>query len=265
MQIRYVISTMVFWLRENRLSFEQECQFIKSMGFGVELRPTIMGHDECRYNRINWSRLASATEGMLVSMYSRNDDPTLEQWKEQIECAKFLGANIVTDLHSFGIPEGVDIDGCDFSREVVKFAELNDVKICLETGNLTKMKQLGERFDSVRYCLDAGHANLDPVFTFKQYVDELAPRITHLHLTDNYGQADDHLPPGLNGGMPIENWDYLLNALSRYNNEIIASLQMCPTMPAVMLHQGCEFLFDKLNWPDKPKKQLDANIVYEPR
>ena len=30
---------MIFWWRENRLTFEQDCQLLKSMGFGVELWP----------------------------------------------------------------------------------------------------------------------------------------------------------------------------------------------------------------------------------
>jgi len=265
MQIRYVISTMVFWWRENRLSFEQECQFIKSMGFGVELWPNIRGHNECRYERRNWSRLAAATDGMLVSMRSRNDGPTLEQWNEQIECAKLLNANIVTDLQSLGIPDGQEINGWDFAAEVVKLAELNKVNLCVETGSLTTIKDVGEKFESIWYCLDTGYANLDPVFTFKQYVDGLAPRVAHLHLTDNYGQADDHEPPGLRGGISRKDWLYLLNALSEYDNGVVGSFEMCPCMPAVMIRQASEFLFDELKWPNRPQKQPDcANINYNP-
>jgi sugar phosphate isomerase/epimerase len=256
---------MLFWWRENHLSFEQECEFLKSMGFGVELWPNIKGQNECRYDRRNWSRLTAATDGMLVSMRSRNDGPTLEQWNEQIECAKLLGANIVTDLQSLGIPDGPETNGCDFAAEVVQLAELNKVKLCLETGSLTTLKAVGEKFDSIWYCFDAGYANLDPIFTFRQYVDELARRIAHLHLTDNYGHSDDHEPPGLRGGIDRENWDYLLSALGKYNNEVIASLEMCPSMPTVMLRQASEFLFDELKWPNRPQKQPGyAGVTYNP-
>lgn len=255
MQIRYVISTMVFWWRENNLSFEQECEFLKSQGFGVELWPTIKGQSDCRYERRNWPRLLAATEGMRVSMRSRSDGPTLEQWGEQIECARLLGANIVTDLRSLGIPDGPEVNGDGFAAEVVKLAEENKVKLCLETGRLSVLKKIGEQFDSVWYCLDTGYANLDQNFTFAQYVDEFAPRVVHLHLTDNYGRTDDHEPPGLRGGISRQNWDYLLNALSEYNNEIIGSFEMFPCMPAVMIRQAGEFLFDDLKWPNRPQKQ----------
>jgi sugar phosphate isomerase/epimerase len=265
MRIRYVVSTMVFWGREHPLSFEQECQFLRSLGFGVELLPNIKGYDECRYERRNWARLAEATKDMLVSMRSRNDGPTLEQWNEQIECARLLGADIVTDLLSLRIPDGADVNGDGFAAEVIKLAELNKVKLCLETGHLPTLKQLGEKFDSVWYCLDTGYANLDAIFSFKQYVDDLAERVGHLHLTDNYGQTDDHEPPGLRGGIARENWDYLLNALAKCNNEVVGSLEMCPCMPAVMIRQASEFLFDELKWPARPHRQPDyASVTYNP-
>jgi len=265
MQIRYAVSTMVFWWRENHLSIEQECQFLKSLGFGVELWPTIKGHNECRYERRNWPRLVAATEDMLVSMRSRNDGPTLEQWNEQIECAKLLGANIVTDLQSLGIPEGPDVDGCALASEVIQLAEHNKVKLCLETGQLRTLTQIGKKFDSIWYCLDIGYANLDPEYSFKQYVDELAPRVAQLHLTDNYGQCDDHETPGLRGGIPRENWEYLLDALSRNDNDIVGSFEMFPCMPAVMIRQASEFLFDVLKWPNRPKKQPGhAAVIYNP-
>ncbi|HUU17155.1 MAG TPA: sugar phosphate isomerase/epimerase [Sedimentisphaerales bacterium] len=265
MQIRYAVSTMVFWGREHPLSFEQECQFLRVLGFGIELWPNIKGQSDCRYQRRNWTRLASATNGMLVAMRSRGDSPTLEQWHEQIECAKLIGANIVTDLQNMGIPDGPELNGCDFAEEVVKMAEENDVKLCLETGRLPLFKKVGEKLESVRYCLDIGYANLDGEYSFKEYVDDLAPRVSHLHLTDNYGQMDDHEPPGLHGGISRENWDYLLKVLGEYDNDIVGSFEMCPCMPDVMIRQACEFLFDELKWPNRPRKQPSyADVGYNP-
>jgi len=256
---------MVFWWRENNLSFEQECRFLSSQGFGVELWPNIKGQTECRYERRNWPRLVAATSDMLVAIRSRNDGPTLEQWNEQIECARLLNAHIITDLRSLGIPDGPDADGTGVAAEVVKLAEDNKVKLCIETGRLPTLRQVGDKFDSVWFCLDTGYANLDPEFAFKQYVDQLGERVAHLHLTDNYGQTDDHEPPGLQGGIPRENWDYLLNTLSKYNNDVIGSLEMCPCMPAVMIRQANEFLFDELKWPNRPQKQPSCvDVTYNP-
>jgi len=265
MRIRYVVSTMVFWGREHPLSFEQECQFLKSLGFGIELWPNIRGRHECRYERHNWPRLAAATDDMLVTMRSRSDRPTIEQWNEQIECAKLLNAHIITDLRSLGIPDGREFNGTGYAADVVNLAEVNKVRLSLETGPLPLLKKAGEKFESLWYCLDTGYANLDREFTFKQYVDDLAPRVAHLHLTDNYGQMDDHEPPGLQGGISRENWDYLLSVLDKYDNEVVGSLEMCPCMPAVMIRQATEFLFDELKWPNRPQKQLGlSDLTYNP-
>jgi sugar phosphate isomerase/epimerase len=202
---------------------------------------------------------------MLVSMRSRNDSPSAEQWNEQIECAKLLGANIVTDLRGLRIPESLELSNCDFAAEVLKLAEHNDVKLCVETGQLPTLKQVGERFDSIRFCLDTGYANLDLQYTFKQYVDDLAERVVHLHLTDNYGQIDDHEPPGLQGGITRENWDYLLNALDKYDNDVLGSFEMCPCMPAVMIRRASDFLFDELKWPNRPQQRpADTGTPYTP-
>lgn len=265
MRISYVVSTMVFWGREHPLSFEQECQFLKSLGFGIELWPNIRGQHECRFKQGNWPRLTAATDGMLVTMRARSDRPTIEQWKEQIECAKLLNAHIVTDLRSLGIPDDRELNGTGYAADVVNFAEVNNVKLCLETGPLPMLRKAQEKFESLWYCLDTGYANLDSEFTFKQYVDDLAPRVLHLHLTDNYGHMDDHEPPGLQGGISRENWDYLLNVLNKYENDVVGSFEMCPCMPAVMMRQATEFIFDELKWPNRPVKYPDfSDLSYNP-
>jgi sugar phosphate isomerase/epimerase len=265
MRIRYAVSTMVFWGWENNLSFEQECLFLHSLGFGVELWPNMKGQNECRYERRNWPRLVEATKDMLVSMRSRSDGPTLDEWNEQIECAKLLDANIVTDLLSLGIRDGSELDNCEFASEVVKAAEENNVKLCLETGNLQTLKDVGKKFESLWYCLDTGYANLDRDFSFRQYVDDLAERVVYLHLSDNYGHMDDHERPGLKGGITRENWEYLFDGLRKYDNDVIGSFEMGPSMPAVMIRQATEFLFDELQWPNRPqKKSRHVEVIYNP-
>ena len=296
MRIKYVVSSMVFWGREHRLSLEAECELLRSLGFGIELWPNIKGQHECRYERRNWHWLAAATEGMLVAMRSRYDSPGLQQWSEQIECAKLLKAHIITDLHSIGIPEEVELNGCDFADEVVKLADEKDVTLCIETGQLDTLKQVGKRFDSIHYCLDTSYTYRDNECSFRQYVDDLGPRVAHLHLSDNYEPAHDCLSPynrmtgdspqdasrrfgfpegssayqGLcrfwcGGGMPREDWDYLLEILNQYDNDVVGSIEMSPCIPAVMIRQASEFLFETLNWPNQPERQPGhADTEYKP-
>ena len=265
MRINYVVSTMVFWWREHNLSFEQECDFLRCLGFGVELWPTIKGNNDCRYVRRNWVRLQNATEGMLVAMHSRNDGPTLEDWTEQIECAKMLDARIVADLQSLCVSDHLGIADWGFMKDVVEIARENGVELCIETGSLPAMVQTGDKFDYVKFCLDTGYAHIDRQIDFKEYVDELGERTTYVHLTDNYGKFDDHEPPGARSGMPKENWDYLLEGLSKYDNEVIGSFEMFPPMPGTMIRHGSDFLFDVMGWPNKPVSEPGADeTTYRP-
>ncbi len=252
MKIRYVVSTMVFWGRQNRLSLEQECEFLRTLGFGVELWPNTGGLDECRYDKRNWPRLAAATEGMLVSMRSRNDNPSPEQWAEQIECAKLLGAGIVADLKSLRI-KGRNSDNGDYAGEIIRMAQNEGVMLYIETGPLDELKEIGGKFDSVRYCLDTGCASCDPGHKFTEYVDALADRLTYLHLSENCGCCDDHMPLACSGRVARSDWDYLLKTLNKFDNDVIGSLEMNPCTPAEMIRRSSSFLFDELKWPDRPE------------
>jgi sugar phosphate isomerase/epimerase len=263
MRIKYVVSTTVFWGREHRLSLEQECELLKSLGFGVELWPNTGGLNECRYDKKSWPRLEAATEGMLVSIRSRNDSPNIEQWDEQIECARRLKANIVAGLASLRVNE--EVEDWDYLQDVVRMAADNDVKLCVETGRLDAVRKIGDKFDSVWYCLDTGYASTDHQHNFREYVDALADRVAHLHLTDNFGRVDDHRPLGCSGGIAHQDWSYLLEALGRYDNDIIGSLEMTPCTPVEMIRRSSCFLFDELGWPNRPKKPAeDVKAVSQP-
>jgi sugar phosphate isomerase/epimerase len=287
---------MIFWGREHSLSLESECELLKSLGFGIELWPNIKGRHECRYEKRNWHRLAAATEGMLVVMRSRQDGPTLAQWKEQIDCAEFLDANIVADLKSIGIPNEPELNGCDFADEVIRLAAEKEVTLCLEAGPLATLKEVGKRFDSIRYCLDTSHAYKNGESSFKQYVDDLGPGVIHLHLNDHFNgyskldtqyqslDARENRGTGIEnpqsrfgndayqglcrfwcgGGIPLEEWEYLLENLKKYDNDIVGSIEMSPCQPAVMIRQASEFLFDTLKWPNQPEKSSHADVGYHP-
>lgn len=253
MRIKYTISTMVFWWREHHMSFEQECEFLRHLGFGIEIFSTMKGNNDCRFVRRNWSRLKEATRDMLVVLTSRNDGPTLAEWDEQIQCAKMLDASIVANLQGLCISNDLGLADWGFAKDVLKLAADNDVTVSVETGSLKTLLKVGEKFDNIKYCLDTGFANIDNGTPFKDYVNSLAERTAHLHLTDNYGQIDDHEPPGVRGGMRRKNWDYLLKTLNKYDNDVIGSLEMFPCMPGTMIRQGSRFMFEVLNWPSRPQ------------
>lgn len=57
----------------------------------------------------------------------------------------------------------------------------------------------------VGVCFDTGHWHVRPEGTIEQAVSRFAPRLAHLHLSDNHGLCDEHLPPG-DGTFPWSRW-----------------------------------------------------------
>ena len=46
------------------------------------------------------------------------------------------------------------------------------------------------------HCFDVGHWNLFAKVSQARWFEVLGPRMVHLHLHDNRGEGDDHLPVG---------------------------------------------------------------------
>jgi sugar phosphate isomerase/epimerase len=67
------------------------------------------------------------------------------------------------------------------------------------------LRRLFENLDSDRicFCFDTGHFNVFARSPLKVWLDELGKYLGHLHLHDNNGDRDEHLPVG-NGTFPFE-------------------------------------------------------------
>ena len=58
--------------------------------------------------------------------------------------------------------------------------------------------QLVDEIDSewFGHCFDAGHWHLFGKRPMAEWLDAISSRLFHLHLHDNHGRADEHLPVG---------------------------------------------------------------------
>jgi sugar phosphate isomerase/epimerase len=84
---------------------------------------------------------------------------------------------------------------------LVKRAESLSVRMALENVFEEKpaiLERLLDKIDSpyLGYCLDAGHGNLFSRVPLEEWVEVLGSRLMEIHLHDNRGEADDHLPLG---------------------------------------------------------------------
>ncbi len=84
-----------------------------------------------------------------------------------------------------------------------------------------ELKGLLDQFPQFGFCLDVGHAlvELGPKGPFL-YLEALGDRLLHLHLHDNHGRKDDHLPVGA-GQVP---WEALAPRLRGF--EVTAALEV---------------------------------------
>jgi sugar phosphate isomerase/epimerase len=66
----------------------------------------------------------------------------------------------------------------------------------LPSGRVEIVMDIADRYpaDRVGTCLDLGHANIED--GVQKAIRESAPRLIHVHASDNHGERDDHLVPG---------------------------------------------------------------------
>ncbi len=122
-----------------------------------------------------------------------------------------------------------------------------DVELALENGRslahwvyiLSLIERLGP--DHLGVCVDTGHANLGDLGA-PRAIRMAGPRLLTLHLHDNWGQVDDHLPPG-RGNI---DWPDVLAALREVGFSRPLQLELTDRAPhraydqALEIQQGIE-------------------------
>jgi len=86
-------------------------------------------------------------------------------------------------------------------RGLLPAAEDADTVICLENVYEREPLHLRRLLEAVasprlRFCFDTGHFNISSAVPLKSWIDEMAPWLSHVHLHDNGGTRDEHLPVG---------------------------------------------------------------------
>lgn len=92
---------------------------------------------------------------------------------------------------------------------VARLAEEGNCRVCMENlfARLTPFTtpddfaEVFERWPHLAMTLDVGHAFIDGrgMDRMLEFIQRFGPRIRHIHISDNFGQRDDHLPVGEGG------------------------------------------------------------------
>lgn len=76
-----------------------------------------------------------------------------------------------------------------------------NTRFCIEVNDFT---EIFERFPALKMTLDTGHGCIGSPGGKRlvKFIDSFADRIAHLHVSDNFGKEDNHLPFGT-GSIPF--------------------------------------------------------------
>ena len=126
-----------------------------------------------------------------------------------------------------------------FFEKLLPIAAANDVVICLENTPfpafslgtpeqvLTFIRHFGS--DHLKMCLDTGHVAVIPGLSLADAVRQGAGEIAALHVHDNDGKVDSHLPPY----QGVVDWQAFSSALKEIGFDGVLSLEIVPkeTLP----------------------------------
>ena len=134
-------------------------------------------------------------------------DVTERRLRQTFEAANRLGAELVVvhpgyDPWRYGFAPVLWLERClRFWPPLLEEAERLGCRIALENvfdQAVDPLAELLERLDvpHLGHCLDIGHWQLFVGGEIGAWLDRLGERLFHVHLHDNRGKRDDHLPLG---------------------------------------------------------------------
>ncbi len=121
-----------------------------------------------------------------------------------------------------------------WKEEMKRYSEIG-VEIVLENIIESKpdaMIKLVENVDNpfLGLCLDTGHANLCSDMSLGAWVEAMGSHLKHVHLHDNNGSYDEHLPVG-KGNI---DFDRFFEALSKHRQDVTVSLEVVESPETVI-------------------------------
>lgn len=134
-------------------------------------------------------------------------DITLRRYRQTLDAAAVLGAGIVVfhpgfDRWRYAGQGRLWVErNLRFWPELIPIAEAQETRMALENifeEEPSTLAALVAELDSnwLGHCFDTGHWHLFSRIAMPSWLAMLGPRLYHLHLHDNLGDQDAHLPVG---------------------------------------------------------------------
>lgn len=159
----------------------------------------------------------------------------LDELRRTLDVAALLGAPLCT-THFVGWPDFLEEDaGYEFYRQaftiLIRHGAAQGVEVALENGadnrhQLKYFREIFHRLPALKLTFDIGHGNIKTARSMtRDYLFTLNNRLRHVHISDNDGVTDGHLPFGaaMAGGI---NLTHELSALRSFNFDGTITLQV---------------------------------------
>jgi len=139
----------------------------------------------------------------------------LDELRRSIDAAQIVGATLCT-MHFMGWPGYMnDGQGYEFYRQMldilVHHGQEKGVAVAMENSPDNRhqhrsFREIFQRVPDLKLLFDIGHGHLaNAQSTLREYLFSLNDRLAHVHISDNNGQEDLHLPFGaaIRGSMDL--------------------------------------------------------------
>jgi sugar phosphate isomerase/epimerase len=179
-------------------------------------------------------------------------DGTEKCWYSEKEYERLAGVelvknriNMVSQLDSDVIIMHTGLKYTDALRksldEIESYAKIHGVRIACENSTKVYFDVISQIFadyspDYIGLCYDSGHGNLDKSGRGLNNLEEFKDRLISVHLHDNFGDGDDHLPP-FYGNI---DWEKLTDIVSKSSYKKMISMEV--SQPNSKIDDTKEFL-----------------------
>lgn len=134
-------------------------------------------------------------------------DATRRRFQQVFEAAEVLKPRVIVfhpgyDEIRYGSSRAAWLENSiSFWREFLPRARALDTVIAVENifeKEPSTLRELLEAIDDpcFRHCFDVGHWNMFTTISMEEWFGEMGHYMAELHLHDNHGRADEHLPVG---------------------------------------------------------------------
>jgi len=167
------------------------------------------------------------SDHLLRDAVRRRMDLTFEAVRELGADTLVLHTGCSDIMVAFGLTGTWLEAAAGFWKEEIGRYEACGARVVLENvverspeGMIALVDRVGS--DSLGLCLDVGHANLCSDRAPAEWVGLMGRRLRHVHLHDNHGSRDEHLPVG----QGTIDFDAFFDALYRHVPDVTVSLEV---------------------------------------